>query len=79
MPGWFRIFVLSAVGLFGACSTPQEARQQAGIPHDETSQIPESTPGPGIEKIKTRPDATPTPRPTSPMDKPLDPTGFPEG
>jgi len=79
MSAWFRIFVLSAFGLLGACSTQEEARQQHGIPHDETSDIPESTPGPGIEKIKTRPDATPTPKPTSSMDKPLDPTGLPQG
>jgi len=79
MAAWLRIFVLSAFGLLGACSTQEEARQQAGIPHDETSDIPESTPGPGIEKIKSRPAATATPRPSSPMDKPLDPTGLPQG
>ena len=79
MASLFRIFLLFALTLLVACSTQQEAREQAGIPHDETSQIPESSPGPGIEKVQTRPNATPTPNPSSPMDKPLDPTGLPQG
>ena len=79
MASLFRIFLLFALTSLVACSTQQEAREQAGIPHDETSQIPESSPGPGIEKVQSRPNATPTPKPSSPMDKPLDPTGLPQG
>lgn len=78
MSALFRIFLLFTLSMLGSCSTQEEARQQAGIPHDEQSQIPDATPGPGIEKVQTRPDATPTPRPASAMDRPLDPSGFPD-
>ena len=79
MASLFRILLLFGLSLLGACSTAQEAREQHGLPHDEQSQIPESTPGPGIEKVQTRPDATATPRANGPMDRPLDPTGLPPG
>ena len=78
MASFFRIFLLFTLCLLGACYTPQEAREQRGIPHDSESQIPETTPGPGIEKVQNRPNATPTPRPSSEIDKPLDPTGLPQ-
>ena len=79
MGALFRICLLIPLIFIVSCASRDEARQEGGLPHDEASQIPESTPGPGWEKIKNRPDATPTARPSSPMDKPLDPTGLPQG
>jgi hypothetical protein len=79
MAALFRICLLIPVFFAASCANQNEAREQGGLPQDEASQIPAATPGPGWEKVKTRPDATPTPRPTSPMDKPLDPTGLPQG
>jgi hypothetical protein len=78
LPASIRICLLIGVLAVSACSTQDEARQQHGLPYDETSQIPEATPGPGIEKVKSVPDATPRPTPNTPMDRPLDPTGFPD-
>jgi hypothetical protein len=79
MAALFRVCLLIPVFFAVSCASRDEARDQGGLPQDEASQIPSATPGPGWEKVKTRPDATPTPRPNSPMDKPLDPTGLPQG
>jgi hypothetical protein len=73
-----RIFLLLGVFWVGACANSDEATRQPGLPYDETSQIPEATPGPGLEKVKTVPDATPRPTPNSAMDRPLDPVGMPD-
>jgi hypothetical protein len=77
----FRLCLLGLLLIAGACASRDQARQGPGLAPapPEGSQIPAGTPGPGYEKVRTRPDATPTPRPTNPMDKPLDPTGFPQG
>jgi hypothetical protein len=79
------IFRLCLLGLFlslSACVNRDEARNEVGLQGqvDETAaHIPAATPGPGYERIQKRPDATPTPPSTNPMDKPLDPTGLPSG
>ena len=71
----------AAVCMIAACANRDEARNQAGLRpvEDPESHIPSSTPGPGWERIEKRADATPTPKPTNPMDRPLDPTGLPSG
>jgi len=81
MSAVFRISLLGILLILWACTNPDEAREQAGLPatSDAESHVPASTPGPGWEKAQKRPDSTPTPRPTNPMDKPLDPTGLPQG
>jgi hypothetical protein len=80
MISFARIVLLLAFLLWGvSCSSEEEARHQAGFAPEEGSNIPAATPGPGLEKIQARPDSTPTPRPTNPMDRPLDPTGLPQG
>jgi len=79
MPELFRICFLVACVFTTGCVSQDQARQEGGLPSDEASQIPAATPGPGWEKVQKRPDATPTPPPRNPMDKPLDPTGLPQG
>jgi len=76
------VLSLSAmVYIVAACASRDEARNEAGLPtvEDPESHIPSSTPGPGWEKVQKRPDATPTAKPSNPMDRPLDPTGLPSG
>ena len=77
----FRICLLGFLFILWGCVS-DEARNQMGLqgqPDDTAVHIPGATPGPGYERIQKRPDATPTPRPSNPMDKPLDPTGLPSG
>ncbi|HEY4285119.1 MAG TPA: hypothetical protein VGM62_18795 [Chthoniobacterales bacterium] len=62
-----------------ACVTRDEAMHEQGIQPEEGSNIPAASPGPGIEKIRVQPDSTPTPTPHTPMDRPLDPAGLPQG
>lgn len=80
MAAVFRISLLGILLILWACASRDDARQQSGLPStpELESHIPGSTPGPGYERIQKRPDATPTPRPTNPMDKPLDPIGMPQ-
>ena len=73
----FRVCLLLLVFLLVACARPDEAREQPGLALDPDSQIPQGSPGHGIEKIENRAASTPTPRPSDPMDRPLDPTGHP--
>jgi hypothetical protein len=75
----FRICLVILFLFVSGCVTREEAKHERGLPALGDSNIPEATPGPGIEKIQTRPDATPTPPPKNPMDRPLDPTGLPQG
>jgi hypothetical protein len=81
MAALFRLSLLGLLFVVGSCASRDEARQGPGLaPQPEVgSQIPAGSPGPGYEKVKTRPNATPTPPPTNPLDKPLDPTGLPQG
>ncbi|MFL6513940.1 MAG: hypothetical protein ACJ8M1_02845 [Chthoniobacterales bacterium] len=79
MAVFFRVCLFASVLLLQACVKRDEARNEVGLVPEEGSNIPQGTPRVGYERIKTRPDATPTPPPTDPMDKPLDPTGLPSG
>ena len=75
---FLQLSILVTVFVIGACASREEARRQEGLQGDETEHIPAATPGPGIEKVQQRPDSTPTPRPTSAIDRPLDPAGLPQ-
>ena len=75
----FRICLFVVFLFTTGCVSQDEARNERGLPSDEASQIPAATPGPGWEKVQKRPDATPTPPPTNPIERPLDPTGLPQG
>src|ERR1700730_18594424 len=75
----FRICLVILFLFVSGCVSREEAKHERGFTPLAESKIPEATPGPGIEKIQTRPDATPTPPPKNPMDRPLDPTGLPQG
>jgi hypothetical protein len=78
MPISVRFCLLCGVILLGACVSRNAARQEPGLSTTAGENIPAATPGPGWERVEKRPDATPTPSRTSnPMDRPLDPTGFP--
>ena len=82
MSAAFRICLLGVLFTVLGCVSRDEARNQIGLAGqvDETAaHIPAATPGPGYERVQKRPDATPTPPPTNPMDKHLDPTGLPTG
>ncbi|HJT81044.1 MAG TPA: hypothetical protein VJ719_07595 [Chthoniobacterales bacterium] len=82
MSAVFRICLLGLGLILSACVNRDEARNQVGLQGqaDETAaHVPAATPGPGYERVIHRPDSTPTPPPTNPMDKPLDPTGLPSG
>ena len=72
----FSIVVI--VCLIVACASREEARNQHGLESEETEHIPAGSPGPGLERVRERPDSTPTPRPTSAIDRPLDPAGLPQ-
>ena len=77
-----RVCLLGLALIVPACVNRDEARNQVGLTgeHDDTAyHVPAATPGPGYERVQKRPDSTPTPRPTNPMDKPLDPTGLSPG
>ena len=83
MPTWLTrlCLLIAAICVVVACASRDEARRQGGLDsyEDPESHIPVATPGPGWEKVHQRPDSTPTPKPSNPMDKPLDPTGLPNG
>jgi hypothetical protein len=78
MAVFFRLCLFALVLGLQACIS-KEARDEQGLTPEEGSNIPQGTPRVGFERVQSRPDATPTPRPTDPMDKPLDPAGLPSG
>ena len=75
----FRVCLFALLLVLQACVNRDEARNEQGLIPEEGSDIPQGTPRVGYEKVKIRPDATPTPPPTDPMNKPLDPAGIPSG
>lgn len=73
------VSVLSLIVVVAACRSFENARSAPGLAPDSSVDLPAASPGPGYERTEQRSDATPPPRPTAPIDRPLDPTGRPAG